>query len=251
MRSQKARGVAALFILPAVLLAACSSATGPSADPVPVTAIAPTAAPVTPSPSPLPTAPISLGTPLYLVDANTSNALGTSIPVGLLSGVKGAIPGADIPEAFKADLLTEDADLSNFAYAAEAYDAVILAALAAASAASDTGTAMASRLQPITNGSDRCYDYAECLALVVAGREIDYNGRSGVVDFSASGDPTREKLPRSGPWSSVRSGTNPRKDAPSHRRSKLRRRRPFPLSTGYRRVRSLAFTTSSTSSRMI
>lgn len=183
-------GSAAVLVIAMLALTGCNGGTEPIADPVPMTAIAPTAGPVTSVPSPVPSVPASLGTPLYLVDANTSNALGDSIPVGLLSGVKGTIPGADVPEPFKLDLLTVDPNLTNFAYAAEAYDAVILAALAAASGASDTGSDMAGRLLPITHGSDACYHYSECLALLAAGREIDYNGRSGVVDFSDTGDPT-------------------------------------------------------------
>jgi ABC-type branched-subunit amino acid transport system substrate-binding protein len=134
--------------------------------------------------------PMTAGVPLYLVDTNTNNVLGESLPVGLLTGVKGTIPGAEISQQFKERLLTVDPDLQAYSYAAEAYDAVILAALGAATAQSDAGIDVARQLVPITNGEQGCSDYADCLALIQDGVAIDYNGRSGAVNFSPAGDPT-------------------------------------------------------------
>ena len=134
------------------------------------------------------------GVPLYLVDGNTGNALGEKLPAGTLNGVKGTIPGAENTEDFKAALLEVDPELIDFAYAPESYDAVILAALAAAKAGSDAGVDMAKQMVPITNGTEVCNDYAGCLALLQEGKEIDYNGRSGAVNFWDAGDPTSASI---------------------------------------------------------
>lgn len=134
------------------------------------------------------------GTALYLVDGNTGNALGEKLPAGTLDGVKGTIPGAENTQDFKDALLEVDPELIDFAYAPESYDAVILAALAAAAAKSDAGVDMAKQMVPITNGTDICNDYAGCLALLEEGKAIDYNGRSGAVNFWDAGDPTSASI---------------------------------------------------------
>jgi hypothetical protein len=134
------------------------------------------------------------GTALYLVDGNTGNALGEKLPAGTLDGVKGTIPGAENTQDFKDALLEVDPELIDFAYAPESYDAVILAALAAAAAKSDAGVDMAKQMVPITNGTDICEDYAGCLALLEEGKSIDYNGRSGAVNFWDAGDPTSASI---------------------------------------------------------
>ena len=139
-------------------------------------------------------APMTAGVPLYLVDTNTNNLLGATLPTGLLSGVKGTIPGAEISSQFKEQLLVIDPTLQNFSYAAEAYDAVVLAALAAAAGGTDAGVEMAKQLVPLTHGTEACTDYAGCVALLQSGVAIDYNGRSGAIDFSPAGDPTRASI---------------------------------------------------------
>ncbi|MBI1350765.1 MAG: ABC transporter substrate-binding protein [Actinomycetales bacterium] len=136
----------------------------------------------------------STGTPLYLVDGNTGNALGEKLPAGTLNGVKGTIPGAENTQDFKDALLGVDPNLIDFAYAPESYDAVILAALAAAKAGSDAGVDMAKEMVPITNGTEVCNDYAGCIELLKQGKDIDYNGRSGAVNFWAAGDPTSASI---------------------------------------------------------
>jgi hypothetical protein len=134
------------------------------------------------------------GTPLYLVDGNTGNALGEKLPAGTLDGVKGTIPGAENTQDFKDALLEVDPALVDFAYAPESYDAVVLTALAAAKAGSDAGVDMAAEMVAITNGTEICNDYAGCIELLDQGADIDYNGRSGAVNFWDAGDPTTASI---------------------------------------------------------
>lgn len=186
---------AAVLGVASLTLAACggsSSSSETSAEAPAESSAAASEAPASEAPASEPAA--ASGTPLYLVDGNTGNALGEKLPAGTLNGVKGTIPGAENTQDFKDALLEVDPELIDFAYAPESYDAVVLAALAAAAAKSDAGVDMAKQMVPITNGTEICNDYAGCLALLEEGKAIDYNGRSGAVNFWDAGDPTSASI---------------------------------------------------------
>jgi len=164
-------------------LAACgsgSSSSSSSAAPADASAAA----------SEAPASAPAAGVPLYLVDGNTGNALGEKLPAGTLNGVKGTIPGAEQTQDFRDSMKALDPELIDYSYGPEAYDAVIVAALAAAQAKSDAGVDMAKQLVAITNGSDNCTSYKECLDMIAAGKKIHYNGKSGLIQFWDAGDPT-------------------------------------------------------------
>ena len=185
---------AAVLGVASLALAACGGSSESSESSAAAPAESSAAASAAASEAPASEAAAATGTPLYLVDGNTGNALGEKLPAGTLNGVKGTIPGAENTQDFKDALLEVDPELKDFAYAPESYDAVILTALAAAAAKSDAGVDMAKQLVPITNGTDICNDYAGCLALLEEGKAIDYNGRSGAVNFWDAGDPTAASI---------------------------------------------------------
>lgn len=126
---------------------------------------------------------------IYFVDGNLSNARGEGLPPGTLEGVKGTLPGAAAPGDFRDRLMEIDPDLEDFSYAAESYDAVVIAALAAEAAGNDSGTAIASELADVTREGEKCESYEDCLALVQDDTDIDYDGISGPLEFSDVGDP--------------------------------------------------------------
>jgi len=128
--------------------------------------------------------------PLYLVDGNTGNALGEDLPAGLLEGTKGSIPGAEATPEFRERLLEIDPALTDYSYSAESYDAVITSALAAVAAESDSGEAIAAALPDVTREGEKCTTFAECVELLEAGEDIDYDGISGPIEMSDAGDPT-------------------------------------------------------------
>jgi ABC-type branched-subunit amino acid transport system substrate-binding protein len=131
-------------------------------------------------------------TPLYLVDGNLGNALGEDLPPGVLEGVKGSLPGAEATGEFRDRLLEVDPQLSDFSYAAESYDAVIVSALAAIAAESDAGEALAQEIPDVTRGpGTECTTFEECKQLLEDGEDINYNGVSGPIELSDAGDPTR------------------------------------------------------------
>ena len=59
----------------------------------------------------------------------------------------------------------------------------------AAQVAGDDGSAHASEIVNVTKGGEKCSTYADCLALIEAGTDIDYEGVSGPTDMSGNGEP--------------------------------------------------------------
>ncbi len=115
---------------------------------------------------------------------------------GQLVGAKGTTPAPETTDAvrdFQArmDAHAEDAGLEldgTYAYGPEAYDSTIIIALAA-HAAGDDGSAHAGEIVNVTKDGEQCSTFADCLALIQAGTDIDYEGVSGPTDMSGNGEP--------------------------------------------------------------
>jgi ABC-type branched-subunit amino acid transport system substrate-binding protein len=128
---------------------------------------------------------------IYLVDGNIGNALGEDFSEpGVLVGIRGTLPSAEVTEDFRGRLLEQDPALIDLSYGPETYDAVVITALAAIQADSDDPAAIAANINGITREGEACTSFEECLPLVEAGEDIDYNGPSGPQDFSQPGEPT-------------------------------------------------------------
>jgi len=123
----------------------------------------------------------------YLVDGNLSN-YGDDLPEGLLEGVKGSKPAVETGQEFEAQLLEVDPNLTDFTYGPESYDATIVAALAAVAAGSDHPNAIKAELVNVTKGGEKCTDFAACKALLDDGKDIDYDGVSGPLEWTDEGD---------------------------------------------------------------
>ena len=115
---------------------------------------------------------------------------------GALVGAKGTTPAPETTpevEDFQTRL-QEYADGAGielddtFAYGPESYDAAILIALAA-QVAGDDGAAHAGEIVNVTKDGEQCNTFADCLALIEAGTDIDYEGVSGGTDMSGNGEP--------------------------------------------------------------
>ncbi|WP_457972172.1 ABC transporter substrate-binding protein [Arthrobacter sp. D1-17] len=128
-------------------------------------------------------------TQLFMVDGNTSD-YSKDFKAGTLKGAQGTIPGTFAKEDFKKKLLAIDPALKDYSYAGESYDAVNLIALAAEAAKSTKGTEIAKQLKAVSEGGDKCNNFASCVTLLRNGKDIDYDGQSGPVTFSEQGDPT-------------------------------------------------------------
>jgi ABC-type branched-subunit amino acid transport system substrate-binding protein len=108
---------------------------------------------------------------------------------GAISGFAGTTPFGELTEEFFARLCEVDPNLEDLNYGAETYDAVMIAALATA-VAGDDGIAHASEINGVTRDGEKCTTYADCLALIEAGTDIDYDGASGPLTFAGNGEPT-------------------------------------------------------------
>lgn len=131
---------------------------------------------------------------LYLVDGNLKDWPQLDVD---LTGSKGTRAGADLPETFIDDLNEVWTGLGNdpidaVTYSAEAYDAVILLALASLRAMSTNATDIAMYMQEVSGGEgdgQKCTDFAACAAIINAGGIADYDGLSGEITFDENNDP--------------------------------------------------------------
>lgn len=113
---------------------------------------------------------------------------------GLLEGMKGPRPISVQDEDFRAALddIWFDMDplsdpLERFEYAAEAYDSVILAALAAEAAGTDGGE-LADYIVAVAGDGEPCTSFEECRDLIFDGRAVAYEGMSGRLVMNAHGE---------------------------------------------------------------
>lgn len=135
-------------------------------------------------------------TKIYMTDGNTADWSETFEP-GTLEGGKGTIPGAAASEDLQAQLnelweAEEGEPLTDYSYAAESYDAVILVALAALKGGSSDPSVIAENLPAVSGstGGEACSGWEECSAAVEAGEEIAYSALSGAGAFDENNDPT-------------------------------------------------------------
>ncbi|GAA5038216.1 ABC transporter substrate-binding protein [Microbacterium fluvii] len=140
---------------------------------------------------------------MYFVDGNLAN-FGDEFDAGTLAGAKGTYPAvdpatiADFRDDLQAFVKSEgDAELEDFTYAPESFDAVILLALAALEAGSSAGPDVAAHLQQVSGGTGdgtKCTTYAECADIIIGGGVADYDGVSGPITFNEVGDPTEASI---------------------------------------------------------
>lgn len=127
--------------------------------------------------------------PIYFVDGNTYD-YSKDFDAGTLEGVKSTYPGAELGDEFKVRLAEVAPDLKDYTYGPESYDGVIVAALAAAIAGNDNSKAIAEEMQNASAEGEKCTTYADCLKLIDAGTDIDYEGVSGPINFNGTGSPS-------------------------------------------------------------
>ena len=145
------------------------------------------------------------GNKLILADG-AFRQYGSALGSKSLEGARALVPGVFPSAHFQAELVDIDAKLKDTTFAAETYDAVNLAALAAAAAEDDAGTSIAGTLISVSGGTAGsrasasasakpapCSAYKDCLAAIRDGKAIDYDGESGPVRFDANGDVTAAK----------------------------------------------------------
>lgn len=129
------------------------------------------------------------GSKIYFVDGNLAGYSEDFEP-GLVNCAVGTLPGFLATDEHKAALLGINPDLTDFSYANESYDTVMLMALAAVQGGSVDPTVIRDNLQAVSRDGTKCTAYQECVDLIAAGEDIDFDGRSGPITFDENGDPT-------------------------------------------------------------
>lgn len=120
---------------------------------------------------------------------------GSALGSKALDGARGVLPGVFPSAHFQGELVAVAPDLKDMTFAAETYDAVNLAAIAAAAAADDAGSSIAAKLIAVSGqqgagAAVACRSYKECVDAIKAGKPADYDGESGRIGFDANGDVT-------------------------------------------------------------
>ncbi|HSP53330.1 MAG TPA: ABC transporter substrate-binding protein [Cryobacterium sp.] len=138
------------------------------------------------------------GGKLYFVDGNLAD-YSADFDAGIITGAKGTLPGLDVGTLgdFTDRLKEIDPTLTDFSYAAESYDAVMLVALAAFAANDVSGEAISKYLRQVSGGTgdgETVTDFTAAAEALAAGDQIDYDGFSGPITFDENGDPTEATI---------------------------------------------------------
>lgn len=129
---------------------------------------------------------------LYGTDGNVQNGFAELFKEqpGLLAGMKGTAPLADLARDFRDRLNAIDPNLKDLIFAGETYDAIVISAVAAQIAGTTNPTVVAQHINGVTIGADPCSTVAACLSLArTAGKDPAYRGVTLRHGFTAIGEP--------------------------------------------------------------
>ncbi|TCP47807.1 amino acid/amide ABC transporter substrate-binding protein (HAAT family) [Tamaricihabitans halophyticus] len=113
---------------------------------------------------------------------------------GRLSGMKGTAPASVDNEEFVSGLQKFAPDLAELQFAPQVFDCVNIIALAAEQAKSDDPREFAPEIVSVTKDGEKCGSFEECKQLIADGKDIDYDGVSGPLDFVDAGEPGQASI---------------------------------------------------------
>ncbi len=137
-------------------------------------------------------------TRIYGTDGNMSASLPGQVDQknpGVLAGMRGTTMLPLNPDFRRRLEAISGGPVNELTYAAETYDAVIVVALGAAAAGTPNPDAIARHAAEVTRTGEKCSNYQACLELIRQRRDIDYDGISGPLDFTDTGEPCRVSYP--------------------------------------------------------
>ncbi|HWH32159.1 MAG TPA: ABC transporter substrate-binding protein, partial [Egibacteraceae bacterium] len=129
---------------------------------------------------------------LYGADGVRSNDLAGLVDpnnAAVLEGMKGTAPDPSADEAFLSDLQEFAPDLNDTTFAGQVYDCVVVIALAAIAAGSDSPSAFKDEIVGVTRDGEKCDSFESCKQLLEDGEDIDFDGASGPIEFTDAGEP--------------------------------------------------------------
>ena len=131
---------------------------------------------------------------IYIADGFVDNVNEEVVPdLTQLEGIRGTYPSAapangepTFGERF-AEFAPPD---TPTVFSAHMYDCLAILTLAAQVAQSADPTVYVNEIIGVTRDGEKCELIADCLEMVWAGADIDYDGASGPLDFSPNGEPS-------------------------------------------------------------
>lgn len=131
---------------------------------------------------------------LFGTDGNTANDFGRGvISPDDLQGMAGTAPLTPLTSAFKERIKSVDGTVTDFNYAGETYDAVVMIALATELAGTADPKVVATYINGVTTtarGGDTCDSITECLSRIADGKDVAYRGFSVRSGFTDKGEPS-------------------------------------------------------------
>ena len=128
---------------------------------------------------------------IYVADGFVDNVTVENLDAELLEGLRGTYPAVapSSGEATFADRFAEFAPEAPTVFSAHMYDCLAVLVLAAQVAQSSDPVDYNAEIIGVTRDGEKCSLIADCLDMVWAGTDIDYDGASGALDFSPNGEP--------------------------------------------------------------
>jgi branched-chain amino acid transport system substrate-binding protein len=96
--------------------------------------------------------------------------------------------------AFASRLEAVPASQDQVSYGAQMYDCAVTMALAAAAAGSADPAAISTQIRAVTSGGRVCSNPADCLELLAANEDIDFDGATGGIAIDENGDVTTARI---------------------------------------------------------
>jgi len=109
----------------------------------------------------------------------------------VVEGIRGTAPSAAPAngEATFRDRFAAFSPGTDTIFSGHAYDCVVVATLAAVEAGSDATEAIQQHMISVTKDGEKCTLFADCVDLLNEGKDIDYDGAAGPLDFTDAGEP--------------------------------------------------------------
>ena len=130
------------------------------------------------------------------LNADTVGLLGRSSDQILVEGIKAVRAGfsrEDRYEEFsqRAAEFVPPAEAGCRGCIRRSYDAAVVMVLAAVAARSVDPAVYSTEVTGVTRGGEKCFEISQCLDMLLAGKDIDYDGPSGPLEFDENGEPSQ------------------------------------------------------------
>ena len=130
------------------------------------------------------------------LNADTAALLGRPTDKVLVEGIKAVRAGYSREDRYM-EFLDRAAEFVPPAEAGcrgcirRSYDAAVVMVLAAVAARSVDPSVYSAEVNDVTRGGEKCFDISQCLDMLLAGKDIDYDGPSGPLEFDENGEPSQ------------------------------------------------------------